>query len=156
MTGNGGFTLIELVVVIVIAGILATVVGPHFFDNPTFSQRGYADELASALRLAQKAAVASDCPTEVNVTVAGYAVVQQAAAGNTCNSNDQSWSTPVVALDGAAAQDSAPANVSATPIGSYVFTGSGALGSAPAASLSVGTYTITIDATTGLVGVQAS
>jgi len=150
-----GFTLIELVVVLVIAGILATVVGPRFFGNPTFSQRGYADELASALRLAQKTAVASDCQAEVNVTAAGYAVAQQAAAGNTCNPADAGWSTPVVALDGAAAQDSAPANVGVSPTGSYVFTGSGALGSAPATSLSVGNYTITIDATTGLVQVQA-
>jgi MSHA pilin protein MshC len=150
-----GYTLIELVVVLVIAGILATVVGPRFFDNPTFRQRGYADELAAALRLAQKAAVASDCPAVVTITAGGYSVAQQAAAGNSCNPTDSGWSTPVVALDGATVQDSAPANVSVGPAGSYVFTGSGALGAAPATSLSVGNYTITIDATTGLVQVQA-
>jgi len=150
-----GYTLIELVVVLVIAGILATIVGPRFFANPAFSERGYADELAAALRLAQKAAVASDCPAVVNVTAAGYSVAQQAAAGNTCNRTDAGWGTPVVALDGAAAQDSAPASVSVAPAGSYVFTGSGALGAAPATALSVGNYTITIDATTGLVQVQA-
>jgi MSHA pilin protein MshC len=150
-----GYTLIELVVVLVIAGILATVVGPRFFDNPTFSERGYADELAAALRLAQKAAVASDCPAVVNVSAAGYTVAQQAAAGNTCDPTDDTWSTPVVALDGAVAQGSAPANLTVSPTGRYVFTGGGALGSAPATSLSVGAYTLTIDATTGLVQVQA-
>jgi MSHA pilin protein MshC len=149
-----GYTLIELVLVIVIAGILAAIVGPHFFDQGAFAQRGYADAIAAALRMAQKAAVASDCPAEVNISSGAYAVQQQAAAGNTCNPSDATWSTPVVGLDGAAVQGSAPANVSASPIGAYVFSGSGALSAAPATSLSVGTATITIDAQTGFVQVQ--
>ena len=152
--GPRGYTLIELVLVIVIAGILAAVAVPHFFDNQVFSQRGYADELAGALRAAQKAAVATDCPAEVTVAAGGYSVQQQAAAGNTCNPNDTTWSTPVVALDGAVVQGSAPASVTASPTGSFVFTGSGALGASPATSLSVGPYTIAIDATTGFVQVQ--
>jgi hypothetical protein len=81
-------------------------------------------------------------------------VQQQAAAGNTCNPNDTTWSTPVVALDGAPVQGTAPASVTASPTGSFVFTGSGALGASPATSLLVGPYTIAIDATTGFVQVQ--
>jgi MSHA pilin protein MshC len=152
--GPRGYTLVELVLVIVIAGILAAVAVPHFFDNQVFSQRGYADELAGALRAAQKAAVASDCPTEVAVTAGSYIVQQQAAAGNTCNPNDNTWSTPVIALDGAAVQGTAPAGVTASPTGSFVFTGSGALSASPATSLAVGPQTISIDATTGFVQVQ--
>jgi len=41
--------------------------------------------------------------------------------------------------------------VSASPAGLYVFSGSGALSSAPATALTVGAATITIDAQTGFV-----
>ena len=58
-----GFTLIELTLVIVIAGVLATLAGSRFFTQSVYSQRGYAEELGAALRLAQKVAVASDWPT---------------------------------------------------------------------------------------------
>jgi len=152
--GSRGYTLIELVLVIIIAGILATIAGPHFFDQSTFYQRGYADELAAALRIAQKAAVATDCPAQVSVSAGAYAVAQQAAAGNTCNPSDAAWSTPVVGPDGAKIADTAPSGVTTSPTGAWVFSGSGVLSSAPATSLSVGTHTITIDSTTGYVQVQ--
>lgn len=152
--GSRGYTLIELVLVIVIAGVLAAVAGAHFFDQPTFAQRGYADELAGALRFAQKKAVATDCPTQVTVAAGSYAVAQQAASGNTCNPTDTTWSTPARALDGSAMQDTAPSGVTASPTGAFVFNGAGALTASPATSLTVGSHSITIDATTGFVQVQ--
>jgi MSHA pilin protein MshC len=149
-----GYTLIELVLVIIIAGILAMVAGPHFFDQATFYQRGHADTLAAALRLAQKTAVATDCPTQVTITSGAYAVAQQAASGNTCNPSDSSWSTPVLGPDGTAVAGSAPAGVSTSPTGAWVYSGSGALASAPSTTITVGTHTLSIDATTGYVRVQ--
>jgi MSHA pilin protein MshC len=149
-----GYTLIELVLVIVIAGILAAAIGPHFFDQSVFAQRGYADAIGAALRTAQKAAVASDCPAEVNLSSGSYAVLQQAAAGNTCNPTDTTWSTQVLGLDGEAVAGSAPSTASASPLGLYVFNGSGALSAAPATTISVGAATISIDAQTGFVQVQ--
>lgn len=153
-TGSRGYTLIELVLVITIAGVLAAAVGPHFFDTSVFAQRGYADELAGALRFAQKAAVATDCQAMVTVTASSYSVAQQAPAGNTCNPNDTGWSTPVLGFDGSAVQDGAPNGVSASPAGSWVFGGSGALVSAPATTIMVGPHAITIDSATGFVQVQ--
>jgi len=148
-----GFTLVELVLVIVIAGILAAVAAPRFFQSSVYSQRAYADEVAAALRLAQKVAVASDCPTRLTLGASSYAVAQQAAAGNTCNPQDTTWATPVIGADAAAVQDSAPAGVVASPTGSFVFSGSGALSASPATTVSIGSHTITIDPATGLVTV---
>ena len=96
--GARGFTLIELVTGIVIGGILAAVAGPRFFTQTGYSQRGYTEELGAALRLAQKSAVASDCPTQVTLTASTYAVAQQAVSGNTCNPSDTTWSTPVIGM----------------------------------------------------------
>lgn len=53
-----GFTLIELVVVIVLIAILAFVVVPRFNHVSTFSCRGFADQAKAAVEYARKAAVA--------------------------------------------------------------------------------------------------
>jgi MSHA pilin protein MshC len=53
-----GFTLIELVTVIIIVGILAVVVAPRFADK-TFDQRGFHDAVQAAIQHARRSAVAS-------------------------------------------------------------------------------------------------
>ncbi|MDT7849033.1 prepilin-type N-terminal cleavage/methylation domain-containing protein [Methylophilus sp. VKM B-3414] len=53
-----GFTLVELVVVIMLMGILAAVAAPRFANGDIFETRGDAGLLSSTLRYAQKTAIA--------------------------------------------------------------------------------------------------
>jgi MSHA pilin protein MshC len=53
-----GFTLIELIMVIVILGVLAVFAAPRLFNTADFNARGFYDETLSLLRYAQKSAIA--------------------------------------------------------------------------------------------------
>jgi prepilin-type N-terminal cleavage/methylation domain-containing protein len=150
----GGYTLVELTVVISIAGILAAYIAPRFWTQQTFSDRGYVDELAAALRATQKAAVITGCPARLSLASSSFVATQQAASGNACNLSDTTWPTPVLSADGSAIQDTAPANTTAAPTGVFQFDTQGRLSSGPAATITVGTHTLTIIAGTGLVQVQ--
>jgi len=149
-----GYTLVELVVVITIAGILSAYIAPRFWTQQTFSDRGYVDELAAALRSTQKAAVITGCAAQLTLSVSSYVARQQAASGNACNPGDATWSTPLLSADGSAIQNTAPANTTASPTGVFRFDTQGRLSLSPATTVTVGTHTITILAGTGLVQVQ--
>lgn len=149
-----GYTLVELVVVMAIAGVLAAFIAPRFWTQQTFSERGYADELAAALRFTQKAAVITGCPARLTLTSTSYAGAQQAAAGNTCNPADTTWTTALIGADGTAIQNSAPSATTSSPAGIFQFDTQGKLSSSPATTITVGSRTITIVAASGLVQVQ--
>lgn len=70
-----GFTLIELVIVIVILGVLAVVVLPRISEG-SFRSAAFAEQVATAFRFAQRLAVATGCEIQVEVSSAtnGYAV----------------------------------------------------------------------------------
>ena len=60
--------MVELILVIVIAGILATVAVPRLVGRNGFDTRGFADQLAATVRYAQKLAVAQRRDVFVQLT----------------------------------------------------------------------------------------
>ena len=76
---NNGYTLIELVLVIVLIGVLSISAIPKLFNPTSFTERFYYDEVKAVLRLAQKISVASGCDTEVVTTVNSMSIAQRTA-----------------------------------------------------------------------------
>lgn len=69
-----GFTLVELIVVILITGILSVSVAPRFFDADDFKARGIADEMITAVRHAQRLAMTRGENHQIIITTTSYTV----------------------------------------------------------------------------------
>lgn len=104
-----GFTLVELVAAMIIAGILAAYAVPRFFGTHGFEERGFYDETIAALRYAQKSAIASR--RTVCVAFTAQTVALRIAASNPAASADCSAAGDLVL---AAPGSAAPYKVDAT------------------------------------------
>lgn len=84
---RGGFTLVELIVVLIIIGVLAVAVIPRFSDRARFDAAGYGDQVLSALQYARQQAVAQRrnvCATigvDSGITLTTSAVFEGVCAG---------------------------------------------------------------------------
>ncbi len=97
---SAGFTLVELIATMVIIAIIAAISGPLFFNKQTFDQYGFFNETVSAVRYAQKQAIASGCVIRVNITATGYTIFR-AASQPVCTAatyNAASYGTALVDL----------------------------------------------------------
>ena len=109
-----GFTIVEIVVVIVIMGLMAAVLGPRLLGRDAFASRGFHDEAQSVVRYAQKTAIAWRRPVYVCIS----ATVVSAGSVSGCGT------LLVNPITGAALTATAPSGVTLTPT-SFGFDGAG-------------------------------
>lgn len=141
-----GYTLVELVAVLALVGLLSAIAAPRFFDAGVFTQRGYADELASAIRHAQRVAIASGCNVRFISNAGGYSALQGTPLAS-CQA-PAAWNVPVVRSDGSPLSGPAPIGAAPTPAVQFEFNATGAPVAAPPA-ISIGAFTVSVDAATG-------
>lgn len=116
MARQQGFTMVELVMVIVILGVLAVVALPNLTGTSVFATSSFRSEVVSALRYAQKSAVSHR--RLVCATLSASAVTLAIAAANPASA----CPSPLASSDGTAYQSKdAAAMASGTPIGSVLY-----------------------------------
>ncbi|MHB8623942.1 MAG: GspH/FimT family pseudopilin [Sulfuricaulis sp.] len=114
-----GFTLVELIATLVIIALIAVVSGPRFFSINNFQSQGFFDETISAVRYAQKLAVATNCTVLVQITTNGFALFRSVnntgSPGGTCTTGP--WGTPVTDPTGSGGTftRTAPGSVTLSP-----------------------------------------
>lgn len=69
-----GFTLVELIVVILLIGILSISIAPRFFSVSSYESRRAADEVLSAVRHAQQIAMNRSGDIEFILSASDYTV----------------------------------------------------------------------------------
>lgn len=148
-----GFSLIELIVVIVLMAILVAVAAPRFFGQGDFEAPAFAQELASAARYAQKVAVVSGCRVDLVVTGTGYSLFKPEETTPKC-SGTPAMTLPVVhPATGDDFVGTTPVGVSmGGTLGTVQFSPAGSPNAA--ASYTVGDLSVTIDADSGYITVQ--
>ena len=94
-----GFTLIELVMVMILIGILSVAIIPRFANKSVFDAKGFFDQSSNMIRYAQKVAIAQRRDVFVNVSpnticltyVADASCTSVIAANQVINPADQAW-----------------------------------------------------------------
>ncbi|WP_229212324.1 MSHA biogenesis protein MshC [Duganella sp. HH105] len=81
-TGPGGFTFVELVVMIVVLGILGAIAAPRFFDTRGFDAASFTDQLKAQIRYGQKVAIAQGRFVFVRLNGSSVALCYDAACAS--------------------------------------------------------------------------
>ncbi|MGI9203523.1 MAG: GspH/FimT family pseudopilin [Woeseiaceae bacterium] len=149
-----GFTIIELVLVIVIVAILGAIAGPRFFDNASFNERAFHDELVAAIRYGQKIAVASGCSVQVDISTTTWTLTQQSQLSGHCDPADSSFPVPVLLPSGDAMNGAAPGAVTVAPAVTFIYGPLGRTNLGANQVLNIGSRVLSIQAESGTVITQ--
>ena len=137
-----GFTLVELVLVILLLSIISAIAIPKFFSTNDYQVRAAYDETVNAVRYAQKLAVASGCDVQVQLTSSGYALQQRASS---CSSGDF---VNISTQHPFSTTSFADVTISSPP-SSFIFDTMGR--SSSSVTVTIGSYSFSIVAETGYV-----
>ncbi len=128
-----GFTLVELITVIILLGIIAAISLPRFFNNSSFTDSFDRAAFENALAWTRNRAVTSQCTYELRLTDAGWTVYRDNANCSTtlpepaCGSETLDLSVATTDVTGTALSGSSPkVSASASPQ-RLIFTATGEL-----------------------------
>ena len=153
-----GFTLIELIMVIVMLGVLSVFVAPRMFNSQDFYAKGFHDETMAYLRYAQKTAIAQRRTVCVTFGANSLSLAAASAAGTTdCSAAATSFtgprgeSPPSLTAKGSVAYSTTPAALHFNGLGQPT-TSAGSVLTVPRTLQVIGiSKTVTVEAATGFV-----
>ena len=87
MQAARGFTLVELIVILILVGILAVVAMPKFTGVGAYNTMGFNDRVMESLRYAQKQAIAKRRNVCVTFAASAASFTFATAAGTACDTN---------------------------------------------------------------------
>lgn len=146
---SNGFTLPELIAVLVISGMLLAVAVSRWDGGREIDELGYFESTLNALRLAERRAMADGCAVRISITAAGVAAEQRATH---CSG---AFSLPLAGTAGATPVGAPPPGLalSATP-GVFYFDPGGGVRATPGGAVTnvtilVGVRQIQLSGATG-------
>ena len=139
LTRINGFTLIELITVIIIVAVIGIVGASKFFSHTTFKEAQVQQELLSALRYAQKIAIASQCSVNVNLGSSSY---------NLNYALPCSGSVKHPAGQNSFSETSLPATISSSS-STFSFDASGNISPSTGGTITIGNFNITLEPVSG-------
>ena len=118
---NAGFTLIELILVLILVGILSLYALPRFFNKDTFDTRAFGDKARATVRYAQKVAIAQNRPVFVDFSSGRIALCFDAACNTFVNSPSVKQANASCANSTTWMCEALPANVVIAPANQRFF-----------------------------------
>lgn len=150
-----GFSLVELITVIILLGIIS-VVAIGKFDNKGFDERGYTDELTSAIRYAQKTAVANNCASKVNISTTKASVLILPKSLSSCTASSLFTRDLPNPITGERYEIALPTGVAISPKTSIIFLANGTAEDLPSTTVTTIDLIITGNSTRHICVVKES